>query len=93
MKLSEVTLPEYQARLQRKVRKSYGPRGLDNRFSLLEWGYLFAALSKLLRVIAADSKEKVPDDLIDVNGYIELFWQSFQRREKVPVKIRKELFR
>lgn len=87
------TLAELQARLQKKVSKSYGPRGLDNRFTLAEWGYLFAAMGKLLRIILADSKEKVPDDMIDVYGYLELCWQSFQSREKVPIVIRKELFR
>lgn len=87
------TLAELQERLQKKVSKSYGPRGLDNRFTLTEWGYLFAAQGKLLRLMLADSKEKVPDDAIDIYGYLELFWQSFQNRERVPVVIRKELFR
>lgn len=87
------TLAELQARLQRKVNKSYGPRGLDNRFTLAEWGYLFAAEGKLLRIILADAKEKVPDDAVDVYGYMELFFQSFQSREKVKIVIRKEGFR
>ena len=48
---------------------------------------------KLMRIMLADKKTKVPDDAIDVEGYMELFWQSFQSREKVPVRIRKELHR
>jgi hypothetical protein len=87
------SLAEYQRRLQKKIGNHYSANFLDNRFSLAEWAYLFATASKLFRIILADTKKKVPDDAIDVEGYMELFWQSFQGREKIPVKIRKELYR
>ncbi len=87
------SLAEYQALLQKKVGKNYSAEFADNRFSLKEWAYLFATASKLFRIILADQKEKVPDDAIDVYGYMELFWQSFQGWEKIPIEIKEELYR
>src|SRR5689334_1645145 len=92
------SLAWYQAQLQLKVNgdeeePTYSYRLFDNRFSLVEWSFLFAAFGKLMRIMLADKKGKVPDDAIDVEGYLELFWQSFQSREKIPVRIRKELHR
>src|SRR5690348_10171601 len=92
------SLAWYQAQLQRKVNgkgkePTYSFRMFDNRFSLVECAFMFSAIGKLMRIMIADKKTKVPDDAIDVDGYMELFWKSFQGRERIPVKIRQELYR
>jgi len=87
------TLAELQEELQGKIGPHYSAEFADNRFTLKEWAYLFATAGKLFRIMLADTKEKVPDGAIDVYGYLELFWQSFEGREKIPINIRNELYR
>ncbi len=87
------TLASYLPELHGKIDENYSGSIGDNRFTLREWSFLFAAAGKLFRIMFVDSIPKVPDDAIDVEGYLELFWKTFQERNQVPVIIRKELYR
>jgi len=88
-----LTLNDYRLQLKKKISGNYSANFFDTRFNLREWIQLFGATTKLFRIMFSDTIEKVPDDAIDVVGYLELFWQSFQGRNNVKVRIRKELYR
>ncbi len=87
------TLASYLPKLHKKIDRNYTASFGDNRFTLREYMCLFATAGKLFRLMMVDSPRKVPDDSLDVVGYMEIFWESFAKRTGARPKIRNELYR
>jgi hypothetical protein len=86
-------LSAYLDELHEKIDENYEGDIGDNRFTLREWSMIFAAAGKLFRIMFNDSLQKVPDDALDVVGYLEIFWKSFSERTGLKPQIRNELYR
>lgn len=85
------TLYELGIAHERVKARHYKRDSVDNEVVYLEneLQYIHASIGKMLRIYKMDSTwTKVIDDLLDVNKYNELLFQSLQRRTKFIIALR-----